>query len=80
MNKYFLKGIQQSLLNGRENSISDAVCSGSKCSSAYFISAQSVAEIITADSFIQGSFHFFCYFSLVRSSAEPMGSHTPHTC
>jgi hypothetical protein len=51
-----------------------------KSSSAYFISPQSVAEIITADSFIQGSFHFFCYFSLARSSTEPMGSHTPHTC
>lgn len=64
----------------KKKSILGAVCSGYKSTSAYFISPQSVAEIITADSFIQGSFHFFCYFSLVRSSTEPMGSHTPHTC
>lgn len=63
-----------------KKSIFGPVCSGYKSTSAYFISPQSVAEIITADSFIQGSFHFFCYFSLVRSSTEPMGSHTPHTC
>lgn len=54
-----------------EKSILGPECSGYKSTSAYFISPQSVAEIITADSFIQGSFHFFCHFSLLEVQQSP---------